>query len=845
MDDTDPTWNQLFEHRDFARRIALSLARQEGDAQDALQETWLRALGLRGGVGNPRAYLATVLRRGEHRRERERRRRLDREREGSRPEALPSTSDWVEALETQRRILTALEDLPETVREALMLRFYERQPPRRIAAIQGVGAETVRSRIRRGIQSLRRGLGDGESDGSPRSRHLAWVLGAPRAPWLYAISGRSVLVTLAAGILLLGLAWKVVSPRANPGDTVGPESMASLDRSEARGNGSDGSPGGPGAGDPRRAMEAAPDVLGIPGGELGGLVGQVMVSEAGSEPRVAGWGRFELAAEGLQVDGPGLASIAVEIVSGTFELRGVAAATARTGELTIHSMHLEGRAAVPRFRGLRLDPGDGGLRIDAEWRPEVELRVVDDATGRDLENIRIYRHVLNAGYGVYPMGLQRRHLHLDGVKSPLLLSSLSGRTRYWVTAPGYLWSHAFVDHGTPGSREVRLRAGGAGLRVDLGSSPIPEGLCVRLYPSDTAPAGPDSSEGPERAVADAEVVGGLAEFHGIPAGAYDVRAEIGPWHGSPWSIAEGHEVLVSGSMNEHVLEFGAEALPPAPVPLGLSLELPGGMRPEELGGLRLEPSGRPAFSDGDDWAFDLRRAEFLDPDSSDGTEDRPTRLNLASIQVTPGDYRFSAWGLGFESHFHVPASGLDRHTIVIPEVVEVTVRVLIPEELRGERERALSWRVLGSPGSPPTSFHNLPPGPEGEAYRIRVPRGSLELCVRSDRFCEETLEMEARSGMEDVEVHLRPAPGFLLRLIDGEAAVPLHPAVGIHLDQGGERRTARGVAPGGTWVQLDRVGPVDVHFDPIHGFEDPGVLTVMADLGWNRVLEVPLRRVGH
>ena len=61
-------------------------------------------------------------------------------------------------LELQQRIAASLRALPEPYRTAIYLRFYRDLGPSRIATESGVPLETVRTRLRRGLELLRSDL---------------------------------------------------------------------------------------------------------------------------------------------------------------------------------------------------------------------------------------------------------------------------------------------------------------------------------------------------------------------------------------------------------------------------------------------------------------------------------------------------------------------------------------------------------------------------------------------------------------------------------------------------------------------------------------------------------------
>ena len=187
-------WQQI--DYEALRRLARSLLRDEHAAEDAVQDGLALALEaapaqdlplgepasegprletsrLRGFVRNA----ARQLSRGQRRR-RAREARVAR----SSAEAAPSTSEVVARTAEQRRVLDAVLSLDEIHREAILLRYFENLPPRRIAGRLGIPVDTVRSRIEHGRAKLARRL-DADHGGDGRAWRLALlpVLAAPCA----------------------------------------------------------------------------------------------------------------------------------------------------------------------------------------------------------------------------------------------------------------------------------------------------------------------------------------------------------------------------------------------------------------------------------------------------------------------------------------------------------------------------------------------------------------------------------------------------------------------------------------------------------------------------------------
>ncbi len=145
----------LLQHRAWVRRLARHLVVDEARADDLEQQTWLAALQKPPTGDTPKAWLGTVMRNLAGRMRRSEVRVDRRERAAARPERLPPTGDVVAEAELHKRVVQAVLDLEPPYRESVLHRHYEGLPPREIAEQMGVSVETVRSRVRRGMQQIR------------------------------------------------------------------------------------------------------------------------------------------------------------------------------------------------------------------------------------------------------------------------------------------------------------------------------------------------------------------------------------------------------------------------------------------------------------------------------------------------------------------------------------------------------------------------------------------------------------------------------------------------------------------------------------------------------------------
>jgi RNA polymerase sigma-70 factor (ECF subfamily) len=216
---TGPSLDVLLANAGWMRRLARRLARDEGEAEDLVQETWLAAL--RRGTGDepPASWLARVLRNLASKAERSRRHRRSREALAARPETLASTAELYERARLQRELASAVLELGEPYASTILLRYFEGLPPRAIARLQGIAISTVKTRLARGLERLRERL-DREHGGReawlPALLPLLHTTGAaPSVIGALVMNAKNALAgaaVLAAGLLL----WLVATslPRA-------------------------------------------------------------------------------------------------------------------------------------------------------------------------------------------------------------------------------------------------------------------------------------------------------------------------------------------------------------------------------------------------------------------------------------------------------------------------------------------------------------------------------------------------------------------------------------------------------------------------------------------------------
>jgi RNA polymerase sigma-70 factor, ECF subfamily len=152
----------------YMARLVPFCAKMTGDrhaAEEIAQETWLKLWMARESYvprGKFPVLLYTVARHRCQNHLRERRRRggdaTHRVDVAEIPACDPDDLDTLLEQERRERVLCALSEIPDKMREALLLRFSEGLAYEDIAKIVGSGDSTIRSRVHHGIKTLRERL---------------------------------------------------------------------------------------------------------------------------------------------------------------------------------------------------------------------------------------------------------------------------------------------------------------------------------------------------------------------------------------------------------------------------------------------------------------------------------------------------------------------------------------------------------------------------------------------------------------------------------------------------------------------------------------------------------------
>ena len=147
------------EHGPFLSRLALALTSNPADADDLVHDTWLAAFKTPKTITSERGWLATVMRRrAGAQRQRNRFEPLGEEPNASAGMGSSAPDEILTRLEREQLLNAALAQLDEPYRVTIYLRYHEGLGPGTIASRLDVPLKTVKTRLYRGLEMLRRNL---------------------------------------------------------------------------------------------------------------------------------------------------------------------------------------------------------------------------------------------------------------------------------------------------------------------------------------------------------------------------------------------------------------------------------------------------------------------------------------------------------------------------------------------------------------------------------------------------------------------------------------------------------------------------------------------------------------
>jgi len=201
MSTTPHDLDALLAQAGWAKALAHSLVRDPGRAEDLVQRAWLAAMRRPPAEGTPpRRWLAAVMRNLVRGDAREVARREQRERAVARPERAGGADQVDDAAALQVRLIHAVRELPEPSRSTVWTRYFDGLSPREIAKRDGVPVHTVKTRLARGLDMLRKRFD--REHGGDRSAWIAAFLPLAAPPSLTAST---------IGVILMGAKWKAAA----------------------------------------------------------------------------------------------------------------------------------------------------------------------------------------------------------------------------------------------------------------------------------------------------------------------------------------------------------------------------------------------------------------------------------------------------------------------------------------------------------------------------------------------------------------------------------------------------------------------------------------------------------
>ncbi|MFO0983565.1 MAG: sigma-70 family RNA polymerase sigma factor [Planctomycetota bacterium] len=190
----------VLEQAPLVRALARRLLADEHLVDDVVQQTWLKALEAPPRCERSlRSWLTKVARRIAARMGRQAERRMAWEAHAAVNEALPPADATLQRAEMLRMVVGAVLGLPEPARSTVLMRYLDELPDREIARRMNVPVETVRTRLKRAIITLRAMLEQQHGD------RREWALVLATLGW------KPPATTVIAGAALIDLKVKIVA----------------------------------------------------------------------------------------------------------------------------------------------------------------------------------------------------------------------------------------------------------------------------------------------------------------------------------------------------------------------------------------------------------------------------------------------------------------------------------------------------------------------------------------------------------------------------------------------------------------------------------------------------------
>ncbi|MCP3915783.1 MAG: sigma-70 family RNA polymerase sigma factor [bacterium] len=744
------------------RALARRLLADEHAAEDAVQETWLRAL-TRGPGGGERLgrWLETVLRNVVRDGHRVGGRRKAREAAAARDEALPSGTEIVERMEALQRLAAAVAALPEPYRTVVHLRYFEGQPPAALARRLDVPVETVRTRLKRGLALLRARMDD--DCGGRRAWAAALVPVAQHAtssatviPWVGGlVLGAKLKTTIALAVALTGTLAFVASRDSDPAreqDTasVAPPAEPPLEGVDPGPVAPDGAAPERGAVAPEPATPTDP-VDPAPVAQEGiEVTGRVVIAGPDGTEYASTSGELEL----IVVQSPDRRDIrTIPFTDGSFTV--TAPEHAFIGASRIEA---EGRIAAIERTPFIVAP-DAVMEVRAAWAKEGWLRVVDGETGAELSGVEVRRRWRwrAIGRALHPGDLPEVEVIATDAASPVSLPGLPVKWRttvaHWVRAPGFAWQRTDIDLNSGGTRTVELAASG-GLAVEVLGQQPQKPLRVRAFT-------PDRADGPSwDAALDVELDGTRASVIDLLPGPYVVRIDQGEFD-TTLTLGRAEVEVRAGETGRVTVHLDPAALAVPLTHLHGTLALPEELRSK--GSLILSPYPWDSLP-----GQGRVQLALSDLEPVDGA---PDVLAWDAGEVQRGVYLAYVDEVQHRERIDVRTANETVHAIVVPPLAELVLTVV--DGATGEPlEANVSWGDGALEGVHSNSFRTTHPDPETGRYTIIAPRGIIQVAAAVDGHATDRRDVQLDRDTE-LTIALERAAGVRVSFWEDDARVPI------------------------------------------------------------------------
>ena len=485
------------------------------------------------------------------------------------------------------------------------------------------------------------------------------------------------------------------------------------------------------------------------------LTGEVVVLDTDGVAHRGESGGFELV---LWTDDRG-AHQRVEVEGGRYETEVPAGV-----RLGVASVELGGRSAVFErgFESVPV-PDDGVFDVEVRWLAALLLHVRARADGRALDGCTVLADVPRPRDGMDHPGdgsLARRLA--TRASSPVELPASSGeglafvqrRRTLHVMADGHAWSRLDVDAALGGERTIELDPGGA-LDLTVYGANFAERPAVRLRRANVV-------EG--RPYGELTLHQDAVAIEGIALGRWRVSVEIGDWFRSPVVLASDEVEISASARAALTLTLEAEA-PIARVPLAGTLVVAGGWDIDDLA-LVVALVG---VARGGQQEYVVLRGAELAP-----IEGEPGSYAWRVEDVQPGIYRVALLEPEVGVDVEVGPTGREDVLVELGPPAAVVVRVVDAETGAELRPQHIHWgpgRADTPRGGFDQSLEAVSPDAQG-CYSFTAPIGPIDLTMIGATYEFAQERFQVGEGVNELTFAVRSACGFVVRLRDGDTAIP-------------------------------------------------------------------------